>query len=126
MAKPTTRYRYGFRDPEAKDAHIAYQRKWRSEKRKARWGDPQGEEIFLQAIKDGIHVYDVLEAFGITKMQLWGRAQSDKDFGERLEQALMEGRDETLEHGRAWTYIHHKCRCKPCRRANHGRYQYKS
>ncbi|GAB2859208.1 hypothetical protein GCM10022221_68470 [Actinocorallia aurea] len=116
---PDSRWRNGARDDDAREGHNEQTRVMRREWAVAAIA-PMEEQI-LAAIAAGGGIAEVAEAHGVTTVALHGRAQWDADWSRRLDAALMQGRDESLDHGRRGTYRHQRCRCSECRAAQHPR-----
>lgn len=132
---PITRYYYGDRDPEARQAQAEQRRRqmerpgvkeaYRRYAQKRR-GQPHGPDretrmqAFIVAIRNGATYTDALAQTGLTTPAITGRRQTDPDYAERLDAALMQGRDRTAgayEHGTLMGYTHGRCRCPECRKA---------
>ncbi|ROO82553.1 hypothetical protein EDD29_0033 [Actinocorallia herbida] len=112
-----SRWRKGDRDAGAREGHNEQTREMRRAWAVAALAPV--EEQILAALAAGGRIAEVAEAHGVTSVALHGRASWDVDWSRRLDAALMEGRDETLDHGRRGTYRHQGCRCPECRAAQH-------
>ncbi|MEV4079461.1 hypothetical protein AB0J43_04100 [Nonomuraea fuscirosea] len=71
-------------------------------------------EGVLAAVSGGVPLDTAMEAFGLPDEVAYGRARRDLEFRNRLYQALMDGRDPALDHGKRRTYYRDRCRCPEC------------
>ncbi|WP_443173754.1 hypothetical protein [Nonomuraea sp. KM90] len=71
-------------------------------------------EQVLTAVAAGVPLDAAMETLGLPDEVAYGRARRDTGFRNRLYQALMDGRDSALNHGKRWTYAHYRCRCPEC------------
>ncbi|MBG0818950.1 hypothetical protein [Planomonospora sp. ID82291] len=67
----------------------------------------------LSAVAGGETVSEAMERYGLPHEIAFGRARWDTEWRDQLYRALMDGRDPSLEHGRARTY-RGGCRCPEC------------
>lgn len=70
--------------------------------------------LILKAIAAGGRYSDVLDRLGVTSRAVTAYRVHHPQFAQKLDQALMQGRDETITHGcdRSWRA---GCRCPECR-----------
>jgi DNA-binding CsgD family transcriptional regulator len=114
--KHVSRWRKGARDATARKAHNADDRRRRRAAVRARFAPV--EKDLLKALASGTSLTDAVQAAGLPVQALFQRARWDKPWSDRLDAALMAGRDRQINHGTAWAYKHHRCRCPECRQAN--------
>jgi hypothetical protein len=68
----------------------------------------------LDAIYDGEPFGQALRDLDLTPNQVWGLAQTDHEWSEKLEAALTAARRDDLQHGTTAAYVH-GCVCSECR-----------
>lgn len=78
--------------------------------------DPIADDL-MTALAAGGHITTVCDTLGVTVQSVRGRAAWDPAWSRRLDQALMDGRDESLPHGTPSTYAR-GCRCPECLHAH--------
>lgn len=72
-------------------------------------------EQVLTMLADGASMNDVHAALGVQQQRIHSFRAHDPQWGVLVDAALMDGRDESLTHGRYSTYRFHSCRCPECR-----------
>ncbi|MFI7398829.1 hypothetical protein ACI2K6_16750 [Microbacterium sp. NPDC006705] len=94
------------------EAHNAESRQFREAARRQWWDER--EESLLDAIRQGTAYREVLTELGITAQAVTAHRRSSETFVRALYAALLDARDERLEHGTAsgWRA---GCRCPECR-----------
>lgn len=115
---PVSEWRAGARTVRARRAHVDASREYRRDLSRAEM-PPWMQQVILDRVSDGELLGDVLEEMGIPQQRVWHRAWWDEEWAERLEDALMVGRDPAERHGTASAYKR-GCRCRDCRPANCG------
>ncbi len=71
----------------------------------------------LRRLAAGESLAEVAVELGTSHQRVWAAAALDAGWLAELDQALMRGRPEGVEHGQAGTYKRHQCRCPECRQA---------
>ena len=110
-----TRYRYGDRDRAARREHTVQTTQWRREQALAMFEPVEGG--LLRALADGYPLRAAAELAGVTVQAIHGRRVWDAEWAQRVDAALMEGRDPSLRHGTEGAYGD-GCRCPECREAH--------
>lgn len=78
---------------------------------------PRVREQLAARLAAGEHLTDVCADLDVTQQRVHGWRYRDEAWAERLDEALMAGRDPELEHGTHGAYRHGRCRCPECREA---------
>lgn len=78
----------------------------------------QVEESLLEMLRLGAALPDAAQQVGLTPQAVFGRAQWDRAWALRLDDALLAGRDPDIRHGTDHSYKQHRCRCPDCRAAH--------
>lgn len=68
----------------------------------------------LRRLEAGENLAQVAPELGVTHQRVWAAAELDSSWATELDQALMRGRPDHLEHGRPLSYKE-GCRCPECR-----------
>ncbi|MGV9386153.1 hypothetical protein ACWDRB_60840 [Nonomuraea sp. NPDC003707] len=77
-------------------------------------------EHVLAAVSAGVPLDTAMEEHDLPDEVAYGRARRDPAFRDRLCQALMDGRNPDLTHGRCATYTRDRCRCPECQATQPG------
>lgn len=78
-------------------------------------------EVILAGLASGRSVVEMSRMTGVPHQLMFGVARYDQSWSQQLEEALLQGRPEWLDHGTLPAY-RYGCRCLPCRefaRAHH-------
>ena len=72
-------------------------------------------ELLLAALSSGVSYREAITAAGVSPTQIAIRRRDSAAFGERLDAALMAGRNPDVDHGTYRGYKAAGCRCPDCR-----------
>lgn len=116
----TNRWRTGCREPDCgcRQAHNTDTRTYRRNLADRAF-PPKARTRLLRLISRGATITEAAEQVGVTTHAVYGRRRVDPAWGNRLDAALMAGRDPDVPHGIPSGYRHHRCRCPECRAAHH-------
>lgn len=115
---PTSRYRDGARDDEARAAHTDASREWRRQVGDAIF-TPGVRTLLLDAVADRVPLAQVADALGISYQAVHGYAARYPEFADALDQACRDAAPLDTRHGTPGGYRHGGCRCRDCRAAHH-------
>lgn len=112
------RWRTGCRCSLCGDAHNAGLRVWRRDRADRRFPAPQ-RRLLLKLLSRGQSITDAAMAVGVATQTVHSRSRVDPGWQQRLDEALMAGRDPRVRHGTEDGYRNGRCRCPECRAAHH-------
>lgn len=112
-------WRAGCARPECLAAHNADARRRRKRRRVEKFSLAARQTV-LDEVAGGASVSEAAEGVNLGVFDIFGAARAEPEFREALDDALMTGRDPTLDHGRARLYSKGMCKCPECRRAHTG------
>lgn len=118
MPQPHSQWTAGCRCPGCRESHNRETRLWR--RRRADAALPSiTRECLLTLIASGVAPATAADELGVTVQRIYARRRFDPEWDERLDEALLRGRDPEAPHGTHQAYRHHRCRCPECRAAHH-------
>lgn len=112
-----SRWRAGCSCEACRAAHNAESRDMREAARVEWWADR--EAPLLEALAGGVPWREALAEVGATAQAVTAHRYRSPAFAAALDAALMEGRDQSLEHGTAGAW-RAGCRCPECREYHEG------
>lgn len=112
-----SRWRVGERDDRARRAHNRETTQARRQRVLSVFEPVQ--RTLLTDLAAGTPLSEAADRAGLSIQAIFGRARWDTDWAERLDTALMTGRDPDLTHGGMHAYKRLGCRCPECREWNH-------
>jgi hypothetical protein len=101
--------------PDCRAASADFQRQ-RERREAERQFPPAKRAALLELLGQGLPFREASMQLGVSAKQIWGRAQSDPAWGDRLQATLDRARPADVVHGRQSSY-RQGCRCSECRAA---------
>lgn len=113
----TTRYRYGMRTTETRQAHAVASTAWRRQLAEAEFPPAHREEL-LEQVANGVSVRLAAERLGTSHQAVYAWAARDPAFAAELDTAQRAAASPDTPHGTESGYRHWNCRCGDCRAAH--------
>ena len=108
------RWRTGCRCDDCADAHLDDLADWRARRAKRLFPAATRQKLLVELAK-GVPLGTAAARLEIAVQRIHAFAWTFPRWGERLDAALMAGRDPQVRHGTATGYRHGRCRCPECR-----------